>query len=369
MRSKSEVFQEHFGVSTYYEAQQFSRPDKAGIPAPLSNFTKLNLPYVDPDHPDLPSVQEIDEAKKTGMISNRYSYRDVWRVGNTIVKTDWTQHLVQEAEDLLWLRKHTNVRAPKLYAIFGRKFRCPGDVIHTKYYMIMEVLEGETLSPREWSGLNVEQRENIHASMAEQLRLLRSVPSEGYYGRVNEQPYWPRLSLTTTDYETPHGPFKTYEDLLTAMLASAEVSAAWGVMIGPGCLSPDLYEPDQIEQLEVFKDKFRAFGGHEPKLTHIDPGLQNVIIRPLDGETVQAAKHFEVSFIDWSCLGWYPAWMQGTIFASCYTTAFDGPKPFKPRDEEAQRLVSRLEEGLGTDFPDVLAFFRILSESCGYQIH
>lgn len=95
MRSKQEVFQEHFGVNTHKEA--LNEHDLDACPrGPLSNFTKLPLPYEAPNHPGIPTVEEIQAAMKTeNRLSVFSSMRDVCIVGNTVVKMDYTVDLIQ----------------------------------------------------------------------------------------------------------------------------------------------------------------------------------------------------------------------------------------------------------------------------------
>jgi hypothetical protein len=96
MRSKAEIFEEHFNVRTWEEADKISRANRESDPQlPLSRYTKLMLPYEASTHPGIPSLQEIEVAMENNKLSNRFSFRDVCRVGNTVVKVCWAYTIIQ----------------------------------------------------------------------------------------------------------------------------------------------------------------------------------------------------------------------------------------------------------------------------------
>ncbi|KAF1961200.1 hypothetical protein CC80DRAFT_543558 [Byssothecium circinans] len=82
-----------------------------------------------------------------------------------------------EAEDMFWLQENTKVRMAKLDSIFSQN----GDN-QAPYYRVTEFLEGETLNWKNWKKPSDKKHDNIYSKIAEQVRLLRPVPSEGYYG-------------------------------------------------------------------------------------------------------------------------------------------------------------------------------------------
>lgn len=59
MRSKAEILKERYGVETGREAIELLSIDREGSPPPLHQWTKLQLPYEAPVHPDIPSFAEI----------------------------------------------------------------------------------------------------------------------------------------------------------------------------------------------------------------------------------------------------------------------------------------------------------------------
>jgi hypothetical protein len=97
MRSKAELFQEVFGVQTSNEAYDLYSKQGSDAGQPLSNFTKLTLPYEAPSHPviRIPTVEEIHVAFKNNMIGSRYDRHPVCRIGNTVVKAGSDKTMVQ----------------------------------------------------------------------------------------------------------------------------------------------------------------------------------------------------------------------------------------------------------------------------------
>ncbi|KAF1845606.1 uncharacterized protein K460DRAFT_312167 [Cucurbitaria berberidis CBS 394.84] len=332
MRSKAEVFQEHFNVRTYEEASNIYQANSdSGPRLPLSSCTKLTLPYEASSHPGIPSFEEIAIGMKNNKISERFGYRD----------------------------ENCKVRVPKLYALFSR-----GGDIHPPYYMVMEFIEGELMNYKKWVSLSSEQREKVHCKISEQLQLLRSVPSEGYYGRVKTQGFYPQITFVQTDGEQIRGPYRSYEDLLSAMHAAAEIQG--GITISSEN-DPEVYTPEQKLHLSEFKFRLGKCSGHEPKLTHVDPGMQNWVVRPLDG-SMQSASDYEVTFIDWGGLGWFPAWVQMASFDTAIRgTFYDKTTGFDENEEN--RFLARVAQGLEESYAEAREFYGKVFESCSYGIY
>ena len=245
---------------------------------------------------------------------------------------------------------------PKVYAILSR-----GEDIRPPYYLVMEFIEGESLNYNKWISLSDEQRENIHSKISEQLRLLRSVPSEGYYGRVKGQGFYPQIQLVTTNGKDFRGPYNTYEDLLSAMHAAAEIQG--GLRSDED--NPEEYTPEQKLHLSRFKSTFEKCGGGAPKLTHVDPAMQNWIVRPVDG-TMQSAQDYEVTFIDWGGFGWYPAWVQMASF-EIVIDFYDRTTGWN--EDEEKLFMARMAQGFEEPYAEAREFYLQLRESCAYGIY
>jgi hypothetical protein len=229
----------------------------------------------------------------------------------------------------------------------------------------MEFIEGTQLLAPEWVKLNDQQRENILSGMIEQLQLLRSIPSEGYYGRVNGQGFHPLERFVRTKNKGVSGPFRSHEDLLSAMYGAAEVNAAFR------CSSKDdvmLYRPEQLHVLSRFKNIFRNCAGREPKFTHVDLLTQNMVVRPLDGDMRSASK-FEVTIIDWSGCGWFPAWVQPIRFGLALRPVFEKDRAFEEEWKAAvEQVHERAAQYFEEDYTEAAEFWKEGYYTCNFSI-
>ncbi|KAF2851873.1 hypothetical protein T440DRAFT_527290 [Plenodomus tracheiphilus IPT5] len=369
MNTKAEISQKHYNVQTWSEAIQARFELRRAAPQPpLSAFTKLTIPYEAPGIPDitLPSFEEIRQAiaSKTDRLDLPGAFRAVCKVRNMIVKLGYHETLVQEAEDLLWLQKNTTVRAPKLYWLFSA-LNCGREA----YFLVMERLPGITLDWTMWGSLSGAQHEKIHLSIAQQLQLLRSV-SSNYYGRVDNQGFHPHDCYVATDQKAPCGPYKTYNELIAATYEAAELKGArksqrFDASRGEHN-NQDNFRPDQVACLTKFQDFYAQARGHEPKLTHTDLWMSNWIIRPLDGKgepltgesALQDATDYDVTFIDWCGMGWYPAWMQRVTLRR-----IGGPSK-----EDRKRFQERVMRYFDEDYEDVLKMQEESSRLLAYDV-
>jgi hypothetical protein len=166
----------------------------------------------------------------------------------------------------------------------------------------MEFIEGYTLGEKVWVGLTENDQDIIISKIAEQLQLLRAIPSQGYYGRVNYQSFGPTMSIMRTRGTEMHGPYDTYHDFIEAMYRSAELRQA-------DCSKSPNFHAVEIEFLSRFKAILGGSKGYKPVLTHMDPKLQNIIARPILGDGGDI-KDWEVVFVDWEAFGWLPEFLQ-----------------------------------------------------------
>lgn len=154
--------------------------------------------------------------------------------------------------------------------------------------------------------LSEDERTQIGSSLAKQLQHIRSMPSEGYYGRVHRQGWRSRIGLLRIDGRKLRGPYDNYDDFVSAMYATAELHAA-------RLQVQSEWSPALESTLSIFKSTLAACTGRQPTLTHLDPGLYNIIVRKVQG-TEKSTKEWEAILIDWAEFGWYPAWMQSVAF-------------------------------------------------------
>jgi hypothetical protein len=170
---------------------------------------------------------------------------------------------------------------------------------------MMNFIEGITLNEENFTGLSIHAQDIICSKVSSQLRYLRELPSEEYYGRPHGQGWLcppPGLELNTSASYVSVGPYKTYEEYCAALYRARQVQNA---------ISNDVKEWYQGEQ-ELNAELVSVLSGwepHEPKLTWMDPALANVVARQIQGD--DGSEDWEVTLIDWELTGWYPAWVQG----------------------------------------------------------
>jgi thiamine kinase-like enzyme len=191
------------------------------------------------------------------------------------------------------------VRVPTSYAAFS------DSTLRAKpmHFIVMERIEGETLRAHDWMSMGDKPR--IMSRLCEQYKLLRSIPSEGYYGRVQRQGWrsWPSF-LRKMDPESS-GPFDTYEEFVAALCSSARLCTAMM------CGLPDFTDRESL-YLQEMESTFPACNERQPVFTHLDPQLRNTIVRRIPG--LEGEEDWEVTLIDWEHSGWFPAWMQAWAF-------------------------------------------------------
>jgi hypothetical protein len=364
MRSKADVCQEHYGIQDRHAALKIQSKTlleawNNPLSIPLSSWTKMKLPYEAPIHPELPTMDQIDEALTDNRISHKYGLHPVLRVGDCVVKFGTNPIVIQEAEDLLFLEQNSQVRTAKLYAAFA----CQTEKYGQCYYMVTEYLEGDTLSYGKWESYGAAAQAKIIASISEQLRLLRSVPAEGYYGRVNRQGWRAGLYLLRTHFKEMCGPYDTYEDFVSALFTSAELT-------GTICVLSKDWFPSQEACLTAIKSTLMTCKGSRPTLTHLDPAGKNIMIRRVEG-TDGEDEVWEATFIDWADCGWYPAWMQTVAF---HTRGYmDGEGDMTKQEEtealrEMERWRNSVLQGFEDPYEEQVCLFKQLHEELGFSI-
>lgn len=200
---------------------------------------------------------------------------------------------------MIFLQEHTRARTPKVYAAF-----IDANETRTVFYVVMEFLEGVTLSQNIYKAMDEETQKLICSRLGEQFQLLRSVPAppEEYFGRVYRQGLNPRLNLLYAQLKEMDGPYDNYDDFISAMYANVELDFTIMTIL-----------PEFMSQESEFLSQFKPiFGGTKeckPVLTHMDPKLENIIARPFKGDGGEI-KDWEVTLIDWDTLAWFPVSMQ-----------------------------------------------------------
>jgi hypothetical protein len=91
--TKVEYLQNLFGTTEYHQRSRMMHDDLAK--ANIDGSVKLALPYEAPNHPPLPSVEDIREALKTHYLTHRLGEFPVCRVGPCVVKFGLCIRLLQ----------------------------------------------------------------------------------------------------------------------------------------------------------------------------------------------------------------------------------------------------------------------------------
>jgi hypothetical protein len=208
---------------------------------------------------------------------------------------------------------------------------------------MMDFIEGIALH-----GTNLGERLPPHAQdivfdkVSEQIRYLRSLPSEGYYGRCHEQAWSdPPPAIRLSHDHKPVGPFRTYEDFVSTMYLSHEI---WASTVREGSEWHAGFEADTRKLWSSWAEREPT----EPKFTWIDSKLANIIAQPVRKE--DGTEDWDVVLIDWECAGWYPAWVQASqLNLRFHSTTFNKEtheiKAYR-RDEICPRILKGFDSNL-----------------------
>lgn len=179
-------------------------------------------------------------------------------------------------------------------------FKVRSDLPHY-YYLVMDYIPGMDLNEEAWMKLSHVAKRNACRAVAEQLRLLRSVPCEPpYYGRINHQCWAPDFGPLLYANLGRHGPYESYDDFEKALYTNSARNCIILCGNGPG------FRAAMRLYLSTFQDSMEHARGREPKLTHMDLVLSNVRFAPKAGDP----EDFEVTIIDWMDLSWMPGYLQ-----------------------------------------------------------
>lgn len=208
---------------------------------------------------------------------------------------------------------------------------------------MMNFIEGIALTQAKFAKLPVHVQDTICAKVSSQVRYLRELPSEGYYGRVHGQGllYTPMgINLTTTEFKVS-GPYKTYEDFVSAICRAKQVQDAMAT-------NRLEWHPAEVEIDARLRSIFPDWSPNEPKLTWVDPKMDNIIAQKIIRE--DGSEDWDVFLVDWECTGWYPAWVQAlqfdhrsVVWLHDYTkkpTRNDGYPMFLYRDPEIKHMMT-----------------------------
>ncbi|KAF1995084.1 hypothetical protein P154DRAFT_581219 [Amniculicola lignicola CBS 123094] len=308
MISSAEFLTQHFGTTDIFKCleQNWDRLRQSWYQNGRTQFSSLTLPYYAPGiyDPPLPSTSDIITAQGTPLNSIKTVHRILERY---IVKSSPSFSILMEAENLIFLERHSNVKIPKLYAVFSDdKVDSQGTKV-TTYYLVTEYIKGVHLDDDLYKSLDDSLKAKAGSALGVQLQALCAVPSQGYYGYVNKQG-WPPTDqfVNGPGKENPpvFGPYTSYEEFIDIWYNAALFRAA------TNRIQPD-YNKDQLIILRNFKHIMCSIVETErtPYLYHRDISWGNIIfteIRTPDGEVCD----YEATLIDFEGMCWLPRWMQ-----------------------------------------------------------
>lgn len=242
--------------------------------------TPFEIPFYAADLPcPLPSSAEIENAPD---ISLQYGGRRIVAVGqNFVVKFGLGVNLI-EGENMLFVRRNTNVSVPRVYALYS-------DTNTGKNYIVMERIIGQSLLSA-WPQLTTLEKKRILSDLQRSFEELRHLPSPNYFGSFGNRPLLDEIFWTQEPDPLVNGPFASEKHLNEAMIQKYKYNG------GP---------PYRAEYLR--KCLPLVFKGHEAVFTHGDLQRKNIMVREKNNQSREEAS---LVIIDWEKSGWYPRYWE-----------------------------------------------------------
>lgn len=225
----------------------------------------------------LPTQGEIEKAPD---IVELWGRRIVAVGSHYIVKYGRNVDLA-EGQNMVFIRKHTTVDVPQLYAMYP-------DTETGINYIIMERIHGSTLLSA-WPQLTDLEKQGILGDLRHYFVVLRQLPSPDYFGSLGRRKLLHDIFWSPDPDVLINGPFATEEQLNEALVRKHRIN----------CSSlPYRSQFLQTSFATVFK-------GHKPTFTHGDLQRKNIMICPQDGTGRR-----RVVLLDWEKSGWYPDYWE-----------------------------------------------------------
>ncbi|KAI0455955.1 kinase-like domain-containing protein [Xylaria acuta] len=245
----------------------------------MSSYTPINLPYFAPAHvlpAPLPTLNQVLSSKDylVSPVSSLYGKElCVVRIGEHFVAKYGKSVRSIEAENMLFVKEHTTIPIPQVYAIY---------TFAENTMIIMDFIKGNTLQDC-MSTMNSQQLDAVRKQLKAQVDQLRRILAPDYYGSIGQRP------LLDAFTGRKYGPFDNFTDM---------VSTSFDLAFGPRNAQrfADIKKFFSIS-LECVST---ALGHAYPVFTHGDFHEENVIVQPNGTPCI----------IDYEVAGFYPSYHE-----------------------------------------------------------
>ncbi|SPJ79053.1 uncharacterized protein FTOL_07444 [Fusarium torulosum] len=255
----------------------------------------------------LPTLSEIHNSPESQLSPRRNDLSSPGGVivvrGTYVVK--FGQRVTEyEGNALLFIEKHLQIGAPRLYAMYR-------DEVSGCFYLIMEYIQGVNLESI-WPYLSNKSKSSVAMQLKDMFDQMRALkPPDNFIGGIDAGTLRDTPFKTVDPDPRVNGPFKSSEEVgLALALASRDFMEETG---RPGWL-PRFF----TQHLSV------ALKDHEAKFTHGDLHMRNVVVEKVfensssgnaelnEWKSEQYHEYRVRSIVDWESAGWYPAYWEYT---------------------------------------------------------
>lgn len=227
----------------------------------------------------LPTIAEI---KASTRIPRRLKNTGIYFVRPHFVVKCGRSVTLSEGENMLFVRRHSDLCVPTLYAAFR-------DTESRENYLVMESIAGDSVS-MVWDKLDKATKDSVAAQLRTGFDQLRSVPSPGHLGGLDG-----RAHHYAGEVRNDGHLLKTGYDWVERLVTDAQ-------KISP--LRPDRYEWFRGMYHRVLDSSSDA---SQAVFTHADLHEENILLRNGDNKPV---------VLDWENSGFYPPYHEFLVSMS-----------------------------------------------------
>ena len=239
---------------------------------PLATTIKMSNEIV-----NLPTIAEIEAAAE--VLSMPDNSAKVVRVKEQFAVKFGNGIPLSEAENMKFLAANSKVPVPKVYAAFI-------DPETNRTFIIMEYVRGDNLQ-KLLPSLTPTEKVIICKLVKDAIIELRKIPSPGYLGTLNRQPYHDGVFWTKDNNPLISGPFANQKEMNRGILERLRQT-----------------ESSQYIQL-LQKTVDSTLHDHRPVFTHGDLQPKNIMVEKAESHD-DGSPAFKITLIDWEIAGWYP---------------------------------------------------------------